>query len=72
MPKVREPKEPKALKPMVKVEYNLNTLGGVCDYYGIEYREGVTRYIDVAKQLNVYYVDGMGLEELVAQAGKKK
>ena len=57
---------------VVEVEYNLNTLEGACDYYGVEYRAGATRLIDLAKHLGVYYQDGYTIEQILEQASKKK
>ena len=56
----------------VEVKTDLTTIKGVCLAYKLEYREGVTRFVDVAKQLGVHYDDGYTLEQILEQVPKKK
>lgn len=43
----------------------IKTLKDACEANGLEYREGVTRLIDLAKVLKVGYSDGMTLEDVL-------
>jgi hypothetical protein len=43
------------------------SLKEACAKYKLNYREGVTRFVDLAKALGVNYEDGYSLEDIINQ-----
>ena len=62
----------KTIAEKVEEKIDFTTIEGVCLAYKLEYREGVTRLIDVAKQLGAHYEDGYTLLQIIEQVPKKK